>query len=361
METKKECYELDFIKLFKQLYFKRKYIFIHTSITFIIGCIIAFSIPKQYSAKVILSPESGVNTSNNLSNMASMFGLGSLGGKNEDALTPNMIPDIIQSTPFILELYPIKVKTKDNNKVTFTEFLENQRKPWWNYIIQLPSLVTNQTIKLFQKRDIKRDSIEGRLDIFKLTPKQYSNIQRIKSIVTASIDKKTGMTEINVTLQDPIIAATIADSVTYKIQKFLTNYRIQKALDDYNYLNQLAKERRIEYYNAQDKYAKYNDANRNINMQRTQAEATRLENNMNIAYQVYSQIETQLQVARAKLQEAKPIFAIIEPASVPLYPIFPNKAIIIIIFTFLGCTCSICWILFAKELFNYLYKQFKYK
>lgn len=41
---------------------------------------------------------------------------------------------------------------------------------------------------------------------------------------------------------------------------------------------------------------------------------------MNLAYQVYSQVAQQLQVARAKIQEEKPVFAVVEPATTPLEP-----------------------------------------
>ena len=41
---------------------------------------------------------------------------------------------------------------------------------------------------------------------------------------------------------------------------------------------------------------------------------------MSLAYQVYSQVASQLQVARAKVQEEKPVFAVVEPAVVPLNP-----------------------------------------
>ena len=96
------------------------------------------------------------------------------------------------------------------------------------------------------------------------------------------------------------------------------------------------------------------DANRNVVLQRTQAEGTRLQNDMSIAFQIYSQVETQLQVARAKVQEAKPVFAIVEPATVPLSPSSPNKKIIILGLMFLGFIGSSAWILFGKELWQSL-------
>ena len=58
-----------------------------------------------------------------------------------------------------------------------------------------------------------------------------------------------------------------------------------------------------EYYVAQQNYANYMDANKVVVLQSALTERERLQNDMNLAYQVYSPVATQLQVARAKVQE----------------------------------------------------------
>lgn len=60
------------------------------------------------------------------------------------------------------------------------------------------------------------------------------------------------------------------------------------------------------------------DSHDDIILQSARAEQERLQNDMSLAYQVYSQVAGQLQVARAKVQEEKPVFAVVEPAVVPL-------------------------------------------
>lgn len=167
------------------------------------------------------------------------------------------------------------------------------------------------------------------------------------------------MTIVSATFQDPEVAATVADSAVAKLQKYIIDYRTRKAQEDCNYLEKLCKERKEEYYKAQKAYANFMDANRNVVLQRTQAEGTRLQNDMSIAFQIYSQVETQLQVARAKVQEAKPVFAIVEPATVPLGPSSPNKKIIILGLMLLGFISSSVWTLFGKELYYILYKKEK--
>ena len=64
----------------------------------------------------------------------------------------------------------------------------------------------------------------------------------------------------------------------------------------------------------------------------------------------------QLQVLRGKLQEAKPVFAVVEPATVPLFPTSPNKMFIIIAFAFLAFIFESAWILFGKD-FHHNFKN----
>ena len=76
---------------------------------------------------------------------------------------------------------------------------------------------------------------------------------------------------------------------------------------------------------------------------------------MNLAYQVYSQVAQQLQVARAKIQEEKPVFAVVEPASIPLEPSGLSRKVIVIGITFFIVFIIGCWILIGK----YYYQKFK--
>lgn len=52
---------------------------------------------------------------------------------------------------------------------------------------------------------------------------------------------------------------------------------------------------------------------KNIVLQSYRAEQVRLENKMNLAYQVYTSVVQQLQMAEAKVQEIAPIYTVVEP------------------------------------------------
>ena len=171
-------------------------------------------------------------------------------------------------------------------------------------------------------------------------------------MIVASVDKKTSMTSVAVTLQEPRVAAVVADSVVKKLQEYIIDYRTSKAKEDCIYLEKLFKERQQEYYAAQQKYADYLDSHDNIILQSVRSEQERLQNDMSLAYQIYSQVASQLQVSRAKVQEEKPVFAVIEPAVVPLTPSGTDKKICVLAFIFLSVCIVIFWHLLGKDFLN---------
>jgi uncharacterized protein involved in exopolysaccharide biosynthesis len=57
-------------------------------------------------------------------------------------------------------------------------------------------------------------------------------------------------------------------------------------------------------------------------------------------------------VARAKVQEAKPVFAVVEPATVPLFPSSTSRKIIVLGFIFLAFVAGAAWTLFGQGLWQ---------
>ena len=99
----------------------------------------------------------------------------------------------------------------------------------------------------------------------------------LKKKITATVDKNTYMTSVTVTLQNPRVAAVVADSVVKKLQEYIIGYRTSKAKEDCIYLEKLFKERQQEYYTAQKKYADYLDSHDNIILQSVRTEQERLQ------------------------------------------------------------------------------------
>lgn len=342
--------EIDWMGILCQIIAIRKKLYKAAAIGLVAGIIIALSIPKQYTVSVTLSPEMGSGKSGGgLASMAASFLGGSIGSDSPDALNASLAPDIVASTPFLLELMNARVITKDRSiDTTLTAYLDEQKPSWIGYILQAPGMAISGIKSLFEDKEevIIETSDSGTIE---LSEEDARKLESLRKVIIADVDKKTAITTLSVTLQDPKVVATVADSVVSKLQQYITTYRISKAKEDCKYLETLYKERQQEYYKAQQHYAHYVDANSNVVFQSTLAERERLQNDMNLAYQVYSQVAQQLQIARAKVQEEKPVFAVVEPAVVPLQPSGTSRKVIILGIIFLSITGTGTWELLGKK------------
>ena len=345
--------EIDLMDLLRKVIGIRKKIYKAAGIGLIIGVIVAISIPKQYTVEVTLSPEMGNNKGGGLSGLAASFlGSGVTMGDGTDALNASLSADIVSSTPFLLELSAMEIPVTKNEVMTLNIYLDEETSPWWSYEIGFPGMVIGGVKSLFTEEDEDIYFDKTSQGVIELSKKETEKIETLKEKITASVDKKTSMTSVTATFQDSKVAAVVADSVVKKLQEYIIDYRTSKSKEDCIYLEKLFKERQQEYYAAQKKYADYLDSHDNLILQSVRAEQERLQNDMSLAYQVYSQVASQLQIARAKVQEEKPVFAIVEPAVVPLYPSGTSRKVCVLAFIFLSVCIVISWNLFGKDFLN---------
>jgi len=345
--------EIDLMDLLRKVIGIRKKIYKAAGIGLVIGVIVAISIPKQYTVEVTLSPEMGNNKEGGLSGLAASFlGSGVTMGDGTDALNASLSADIVSSTPFLLELSAMDIPVTKNEVMTLNTYLDEETSPWWSYVIGFPGMVIGGVKSLFTEEDEIASFDKTSQGAIELSKKESKKIAALKKMITASVDKKTSMTSVTATFQAPKVAAVVADSVVKKLQEYIIDYRTFKAKEDCIYLEKLFKERQQEYYAAQKKYADYLDSHDNLILQSVRAEQERLQNDMSLAYQVYSQVAGQLQVARAKVQEEKPVFAIVEPAVVPLEPSGTSRKVYVLAFIFLSVCIVIFWNLFGKDFLN---------
>ncbi len=356
-QTGAEEQDIDLVELAGKLWAKRKFIFKVCVIGGVVGIIFALCMVRSYTVTVTLAPESGKKGSGSLSSIASMMGLGGIGGGSDvDALNITLFPEMASSTPFLLDMLDTRVKTIDAEvDTTLTNYLEeHQKQSLIGTVLSLPGKAIGGLLSLFSDKDPEAEKRENTYDSFMLTKKQGAKLTGLRKMITADVDKKTGITTINVTMQDPMVAAIVADTVVAKLQEYVAAYRVSKAQQDCDYWEQLYKERQNEYYAVQQKYAEYIDANKNVVLQSVLVERERLENETSLAMQVYSQVATQLQVARSKVQEAKPVFAVVEPASVPLKPSGSSRMMTVIAFCFIAFCGAAAWAIYGETVMKML-------
>jgi len=329
------------VKTHRRLYYKV------LPLTFVAAAIITLSIPNYYNCTVKLAPEiQGNKSGGSLASLASSFGvnLGSPNAQGGDAILPNLYPDLMNSVVFKASLFPIRIQQEDADTTTtyYDYLLNDQRAPWWSEILS----GTFKAIKsLFADSE---DNNAGKVDPHKLTKEQFEIVEAINHKVVCDVDKKTFVITIDVTDQDPVVAATIADSVQNRLQKFITDYRTRKARIDLDYNRKLLVEAEARYDKARQAYSAYSDAYRKSIFEDKNAVRQKLETKLQIESRAYSQVATQVQAAEAKVQEETPAFTLLQPATVPVKKSGPKRAQICLIFLFLAAIVTTLYI-FHKE------------
>ena len=341
--------EIDLMEMASTLWKQRRKIFKWCGWAAVIALVVAFSIPREYTATVRLAPEmSDSRTTGGLSALASMAGLNLNAARNVDAVNPMLYPDVVNSVPFMTGLFNIEVKPEDSDTaMTFqTYVLKYTRSPWWGYVIGAPFQIIGMLLPAQEEE-------EGHvLDNFQLTRDEYDLLQFLQHSIIADFDMKTSIVSINVTTQDPVVSATMADTVLTRLKNYITEYRTDKARKDLEYAIKINQEAKDNYYAAQQKYADFQDRNQGLAFHVAQTQRERLSNEASLAFSLYNQTAQQVQLARAKVQENTPVYAVIDPATVPVRPSAPRRALILIGFVFLAfVTCS-AWILFGKPMWE---------
>ena len=350
--------EIDLVELAARLWRERRRIIKWCLWGALTGLIIAFSIPKEYTVTVKLAPEVQGNKNSSLGILSQMAGI-NIGSLNSaDAMSPELYPDIVQSVPFMTELFGVEVAdAKDRKTMPLYDYVsEELRGPWWGAVLAAPFKALGWFAGLFRAEEPED---EGPTDPFRLTKEENEVVRSLQERISTSVDEKTQVVSLSVTMQDPLIAATLTDTVMLNLQNHITQYRTDKARHDLEFTQRLFDEAQGKYYAAQQRYAQYVDQNQALSRRSFRTEEERLQNEMSLAYSLYNQTAQQLQLARAKVQESTPVYAVVQPATVPLKPSKPSKMLILIGCVFFAGAAAAAWTLFGREFIGAFGKQEK--
>lgn len=353
--VQEEEMEFDIGKMVRSLLSKWKLIALVTFIFGVIGIVAALTMERKWGVTMTLAPEVS-GRSSALSSFTNMFGLGDLGlgGGGSDAMRITVFPEICKSTPFLAQLLNVEVsryaspkEIADGAKVTPTTVFKHLKKE------DQPKHKKKYYEAKAEYEQYYNDDV---LDISRLTPNQSAAIKFLRNNISAAVDNKTGITTINVVFDDRRMVAQLADTVCNLLQQYVSDYRTKKAVADYNYYTELAEEAKSTLMKAQSAYAAAVDYNRSVILQSINSEKERLQNEVMVAQQIYSQMAQQREMAKAKIQESKPAYAVIQPATEPQLPMNSRKKVVLL-WGFAGFFLICAWVVLAPEVKKFLFPE----
>ncbi len=329
---------VDWLTVFQKIWQQKKLYYKTLPIAFVVSCAYILSIPRYYTTEARLAPEmDNSSASGALSSIASSFGFDLGEMQTTDAINPLLYPDLMEDNGFVASLFKIRVKSEDGEiDATYHDYLAfHQQKAWWNYPMDW--------LKQLLPKGPQGGSVAG-YDPYYLSRKEEGYMSKARDNISLSTDKKTGVISVSVTAQDKLIAKTLADSITSRLQTFITSYRTNKARVDYEYYKGLADQAKSEYERSRQLYGSLSDANTKVALRSVELKLQDMENDMQLKFNAYTTMITQLEAAKAKVQEHTPAFTLLKGASVPVKPSGPKRMIfvgVMLVLTFLGTSLYI--------------------
>ncbi|MEM9672266.1 MAG: Wzz/FepE/Etk N-terminal domain-containing protein [Cyclobacteriaceae bacterium] len=358
--------QIDLIALFKEIYKRRRIVFISLAAMLLLGFIIALTSPEQYTTEIRLMPQA-VDTKDNASSILKQ--LGGLSGVNfgsaSGTINPMLYPDIASSSPFYLYLIdkPLYFSTIDTTLTLqeyFTEideptFLDNLRK----YTLGLPKIIIRIPIRLFTSdsvidnksyEDSTSDTSSEKAE--KSLPYAPKTISIQELAVTSELRGRieteiepSGTLKVSSTMPDPLVAAKVTELAVNYLTDYIVDYRVEKAQQDLDFITQQYEEKKDRYNRAQQQLATIRDRNANLVSERGRVELERAETEYNMAFDLYQSVVQQLEQAKVRVQEETPVFKILEPIQVPLRPSQPKSELIIILSAMAGIAIGVAIII----------------
>ncbi|MBB6005142.1 GNVR domain-containing protein [Arcicella rosea] len=325
--------------LLRLLLQKKWKIFIVSTLFTFSGILIAYNIPNEYTSQVQILPEleikEGTESMNNFKSLAGLAGVDLSSFGSTEAVRPDLYPNILQSTPFLMQLLHLKVfSIQHQREMLVSEYLKECRKK--EILVKLVG-ESNKNELLISSPKMS--------ELIHLNKEEDIQIRELHKRVVTSLDKKTGVITMSVKMQDPVIAATLAKFTQDYLLKYVIQYRTEKTQKDIDFLSSRINEAQKNYDKALFAYSHYQDMNRNLFLNIAKDEGKKLQHEVELAYNLYTQLATELEETKIRIHRETPVFKVLEPAQVPVKKSSPSRGIIIVAFTLLGLVFSIAIII----------------
>jgi uncharacterized protein involved in exopolysaccharide biosynthesis len=334
---------IDFSKIFKVIS-KHKWLILIVTILFSgVGVFIAINTPNEYVSQVQILPElESKDAAGGLSKFKSLAGLAGVdlsSLNSSEAVRPDLYPNILQSTPFLMDVMAMKIyAAKYKQNLVMSRFLTENNKRELATKIFGESDDDDKDPLVINPKTIPTETI-------RLDKKQDKLIKDLQKRIGATLDKKSGVISISVKMQDPVVAATIVKYAQDYLTQYVVKYRTEKTEKDISFLNDRLTEAKRRYDNALYSYSSYQDRNKSLFLNIAKDEGKKLQYEVDLSYNLYAELAKQLEEAKIKVHRETPIFKVLEPAQIPVKKSEPKRSVMVIGFAFLGLILSMVYVL----------------
>jgi hypothetical protein len=353
---------IDIIALLKDLWIARKIILKITLVFTFLGLFVAVFSKNEFTAATTFVPlaQGTPAGGGSLGSLASLAGINIGGGVNSEEISPELYPQIVSSIPFQLELLntPLTIKGQAA-PVSYSAYYENIYSPGLlsnikKYTLGLPGVF----IKLVRSAPENLEASAGvkESQLIAISEDEYKLIELLERQMSLSVNDKEGFISISVTLPEAIASAQLALKAQQLLQDYALKFKTQKSMDQLQYIEERYVEKQKAFNTIQISLARFQDQNTGINTALGRTKLLQLQSEYDLAFTVYSELAKQLETQLLQVKKDTPLFTVLKPVTIPTEKSAPKRALILVVYLFLGFVLSIgfvlgkkYWIGFKKE------------
>ena len=341
--------EIDLVDLIKKMWLNKGLILKLTAVFMVIGVFVALFSPKVYTASCDVVPQTSDGSgSSRMSSLAALAGINLNQSMDVKALSPMVYENILNSTTFRKELMQTPIEFEKAGKpVSFYEYYtsEEYNKPTigsyiMKYTIGLPFTILN-AIRGEQELPQMAASTTGDAQLIETMSKdEYKVSQILSKSVSIVLTEKKGFVTITANMPEAVAAAQLAQATVSLLQKYITEFKIDKVQSNLDFVQSRYDEAKNNFEDIQVRRAKYRDANQGVIKHSARIEQDKLDAEYTLAMTLYTELAKQLEQAKISVKETTPILTIINPVTIPYKKSKPQRATILLAFTFLGAVAG---------------------
>ena len=287
-------------------------------VAILLAMLVSASIPKEYSAQVKISDERKESDILLGLNNFSAWARGAI-NERKGLRMPEVYAMTVTTKEFAEQIS--KVKLEGYHTDYYHYILKNHKTPWWE-----------KWLGYFKEPEKEHDRIIGIIQ------------ENIKSEASSIYNT----TLLQVTDQDPVVAAMIVDTIRCRLENRLKDYYYTRALRDLLQAREKTEMAELRYKKAQLTYNQFSDSHQDLTTPAAMSHEDHLLAEYDAAFEAYNKACEQLRRNQALLEKQPSTFAVLKNATVPMEKSKPATIGYVMSFLFMGLTFTL-WIILGKR------------
>ncbi len=288
---------LNFDELLLVIKFNWLKIFYSVVIFSVVGVVIGFTTPFEYTASTKLLPKTSNSSTSSIGGLASLTGFNLLSGLgSEETIPAQLFPEISESITY-------KIRIANSNidfgmgRISVREYILN------NYL----EFNFDSNFNYYNNKE----------NIYSLSTIEKDLHKLISEIISIDVDERKGLVSIYSTSKHAEVSSQLTKIASSNLQDVIIDFQTKKAKDELNFLKERKEEIFEKRENKKDNLIRFEDENLNLVTNESKVILKDLQNEFNLVDEVYTQISQELESQKIKVKKQTPVFSVIEPVSIP--------------------------------------------